>query len=82
MSVQPEPVGEYIRLFCPGCEKEVAKINGVLFDRIKKTYPIFCVYHPQCEGLKAGEVLKLPSDWLQADHDPECAGGAHQSIER
>lgn len=62
MSVPPISVGEDIRLFCPRCDKEVAKIYGKLFWRIKKDYPMFCVYHPGCEGLNAGETLQLPSN--------------------
>jgi hypothetical protein len=83
MPITPAPIGEDIRLFCPRCNKEVAKIHGALFERIKKDYPMFCVYHPECEGLKAGEVLRLPSDWLEDPSDgPECVGGAHQSTKR
>lgn len=55
-------LGVDIRLFCPRCKKEVGKIHHDLFARIKKDYPMFCVYHPECEGLKLGEVLSFPHD--------------------
>lgn len=54
--------GVDIRLFCPRCKKEVGKIYRTLFDRIKKDYPMFDVYHPECEGLTLAEVLSFPND--------------------
>jgi predicted RNA-binding Zn-ribbon protein involved in translation (DUF1610 family) len=62
-------VGEDVRLFCPRCGKEVAKIFAALYWRIKKDYEVFCVYHPECDGLKVGEILQFPS-------------GAHLTVER
>jgi hypothetical protein len=83
MPIQQEPLGEDILLLCPRCQKQVAKIHRVLFERIKKDYSMFCVYHPECEGIKTGEVLRLPSDWLQGPSDgPEVVGGAHKSTKR
>jgi hypothetical protein len=58
--IEQTPVGEDIRLFCPRCNQEVAKIYGKLFWKIKESFPMFCVYHPGCDGLKVCEILAVP----------------------
>lgn len=62
-------VGEDVVLFCPRCGSRVAKIFGALYWKIKKDYQMFCVYHPHCDGLTAGEILTFPN-------------GTHLTVER
>lgn len=53
------PLGEFITLYCPRCNKVVGKILSEDYWTIRAAEPLFCVWHPTCEGLQDGETLDV-----------------------